>query len=54
MMNALSWLLTVLMVLSIPAALITFVWTHDLRWLATGILIASFFALVAIFGKDAA
>lgn len=51
-MNVISWVLTATLALSIPASLITWVWTGDLRWLATGILIAAFFGLVTVMGKD--
>lgn len=51
-MNVISWLLTACLVLSVPVCFILWVWTHDVRWLGTGVIVAAAFGLVTIMGKN--
>lgn len=52
-MNVISWVITATLALSIPASLITWVWTGDLRWLGSAIIIAACFGLIQLIGRNA-
>lgn len=50
-MKLLPWLVVGALIAAVPICLFTYVWTSDLRWLASGVISGGFLGLVYVMGK---
>lgn len=51
-MNYIGNVVMILLVISVPVCLVTWVWTGDHRWFATGLLIVAFLVTAGWVSRD--